>query len=415
MELQAGPMRKAGLLFVMNEIRPGGAEMFVIRLAKFMQPHFDIHVYSCFPENDDPDYVAQFKAAVPLQFLPHPDETIPVWREFLYWKLNAIAGLFGTKGLYVRLRKWDRKQHFAQELKARNIRVINASASHSDSFAVNYLKHHFGIPVVLSLHSAYNRENWGTEEKHGAFFQAVRPTLNGADALLYTADHNLEILQHVQPPAKVLVEKVYLGYEPKQVTTTRSDLGWPEDAFVITMMARGVPEKGWEQALEAFEMLKAQGVKALLILIHTDTEHIRALQARYAGNQDVRFMGFVSDPSAILALSDCSMLPSHYPESLPYAITESLSYGTPVFATPVAEIPHMLTTAEGMAGGIVPFTESGVADSGVLADELHRAATDVHHLARLRDRAAIAFQKFSMEQCGGRYLEVFKQLMDGKA
>lgn len=389
--------------------------MFVIRLAKFMQPHFDIHVHSCFPENDDPDYVAQFQAAVPFQFLPHPSESIPAWREFLYWKLNALAGLFGNNGLYVRLRKRDRKLHFAHALKTRNIRIINASASHSDSFAVNFLKKHFGIPVVLSLHSAYNRENWGTEEKHAAFFQAVRPTLHGADALLYTADHNLEILKHLPPLKHALMEKVYLGYEPKQVTTTRSDLGWADDAFVVTMMARGIPEKGWEQALAAFEVLQAKGVKAMLILIHTDTEHMRALQARYAGNPDVRFMGFVADPSAILALSDCSTLPSHYPESLPYAITESLSYGTPVFATPVAEIPYMLETPEGMAGGIVPFTENGVADSAVLAGELHRAATDADHLKMLRDRAAFAFQKFSMERCGGRYLEVFKQLMDGKA
>lgn len=408
-------MKRPGLLFVLNEIRPGGAEMFVIRLANFMQADFNIHIYSCFPENDDAQFVAQFRESVPFEFLPHPDARLPAWREFLYWKLNAIAARFGTEGLYVRLRKQYRLRHFARELKARKIQVVNSSASHSDGFAVNYLKKHFGIPAVLSLHSAYNRENWGESGQHEAYFRSVKSILHGADALLYTADHNLEILQHLPPPSEVLVEKVYLGYEPQRVVQTRTDLGWPEGAFVITMMARGIPEKGWEPALEAFVMLQEKGVNAQLNLIHTDSQHMQELQVRYAGNPSVRFMGFVADPSALLAHSDCTILPSHYPESLPYAITESLAYGTPVFATPVAEIPHMLETPSGTAGGIVPFTNEGVADSVVLAEQLYRAATEADHLLQLRQRADLAFRKFSMEQCGGRYLEVFKQLMHGAA
>jgi glycosyltransferase involved in cell wall biosynthesis len=413
MELQAGPMRKAGLLFVMNEIRPGGAEMFVIRLAKFMQADFNIYVYSCFPENDDPDFVAQFQATVPFEFLPHPDEHIPGWRESLYWKLNAIAALFGSEGLYVRLRKRDRVRHFAHALRSRNIRAVNSSASHSDSFAVNFLKRHFGIPAVISMHSAYNKEVWGEEAQWSSFFSMAASILCHADALLYTADHNLDILAHLPSLDHVLVEKVYLGYDPHKVVMTRSDLGWPEDAFVITMMARGIPEKGWEQALDAFVLLRERGVNAQLNLIHTDSAHMEELRSRCARQSDVRFMGFVSDPSALLANSDCTILPSHFPESLPYAITESLAYGTPVFATPIAEIPQMLETSHGMAGGIIPLKE-GKADPQILAEQLLRAATDHEHLRQMRTLAGQAFKKFSMEHCGDRYRHVFNKLMHGR-
>jgi glycosyltransferase involved in cell wall biosynthesis len=404
-------VKRPGLLFVINEVRPGGAEMFVIRLAKFMQPHFDIHVYSCFPANDDPDYVAQFREAVPFDFVPHPDAVLPPWREFLYWKLNAVAALFGVKGLYVRLRERDRVRHFAKQMKSRNIRVVNSSASHADAFAVKFLKRHLGIPAVISVHSAYNRENWGGAEGQAEFFSSVSPILHGADALLYTADHNLEILKHLPPPPKVLVEKVYLGYEPQKITETRADLGWPEGAFVVAMMARGIPEKGWQQAIDAFMVLKEARKDSMLVLIHTDTAYIRELKERYEAEETIVFAGFLSDPSGVLHYADCTMLPSHYPESLPYAITESLAYGTPVLATPVAEIPYMLATDEGVAGAIIPFDGDGKADVHALSQELVKAALSPEHLQQLESNAREAFRKFSMEHCGGRYLEVFNDLI----
>jgi glycosyltransferase involved in cell wall biosynthesis len=406
-------MKRPGLLFVMNDLRPGGAEMFVIRLAQFMQQKFDIYIYSCFPENDNVDFIGQFKAAVPFTSIPHPNETLPAWRETTYWKLNAIATLLGYQGLYVKLRAKDRKRHFDRELKVRNIRVINSSSSHSDGFAVNFLKQAFKIPVVISVHSAYNRENWGPEDKQESFFAKAAGILLGADALLYTADHNMEIMQKIPSLKKVRVEKVYLGYVPKTVTVTRSDLGWPADAMVITMMARGIPEKGWQHAIEAFTLLQKHYANCLLILISTETEHIRLLREQHASNLQIHFVGYVADPSDILQNSNCTILPSHYPESLPYAITESLAYGTPVFATPVAEIPKMLQTDEGIAGGIIPLTPFGVADSAYLSQQLYEMAKDGAHREEMRRLAHLAFQKFSMSHCGGRYLEIFTELMDG--
>lgn len=403
-------------MFILNEIRPGGAEMFVIRLAHYMQDDFNIYVYSCFPKNDAPEFVAQFHEAVNFESFPHPNGILPSWREFLYWKLNALANMLGKKGLYTKLRALERKWHFSKELRKRNIRVVNSSATHSDNFAVNYIKRHFHIPAVVAMHSAYNREHWGVAPNDADFFRTTHSIFNGADALLYTADHNIEIMHHMPPLDRViLVEKVYLGYEPKVVVAKRSDLGWPDDAFVVTMMARGIAEKGWEQALHAFCVLLESHANSLLVLIHTDTEHMDSLKEQYALEGRIRFMGYVADPSAILKHSDCSILPTHYPDSLPYAITESLAYGTPVFATPVAEIPQMLETEEGLAGGLIPFTAEGVANADVLATYMAKAASDKVHLELLRHRAKLAFRKFSMTQCGGRYMEVFKQLIDGKA
>jgi glycosyltransferase involved in cell wall biosynthesis len=407
-------MKGKGLLFVVNELRPGGAEMFIIRLAKFMQSEYTIYVHSCFPENDDADFVRQFNEEVPFSRFPNQQYTLPKWKEKVFWKINAVGVVLRQKGLFAKLRKLDKIRFYKQEVKKHNICITNSSASHSDDFAVNYLKRNFGIPAVISMHSAYNSENWGNNKEIQAdFFCQMTPILCGADALLYTADHNIALLGHLPPLKNVLVEKVYLGYEPKKVTLSRQSLTIPENAFVVTMMARGIPEKGWEQAIGAFSLLLNNRADSLLILIHTNTQYMHELQVRHKHETRIRFVGYVADPSAILHNSDCTVLPSHYPESLPYAITESLAYGVPVFATPIAEIPQMLQTSEGTAGALIPLDENGVASVSDLASELIKAATDKWHLKAMKNRSTLAFAKFSMSQCGERYKQVFEQLIDG--
>lgn len=406
-------MRRPGLLFVMNDLRPGGAEMFVIRLAKYLQNDFDIHVYSCFPEMDDPDFEQQFRDEVSFIRFPNPPDTLSPWKEFLYWKLNAMAALFGIKGLYVKLKERNRKRHFRKQIREKNIQVINSSSSHSDGFAVNYLKKHFNIPAVVTMHSAYNKENWGDQTHHEKFFSTSRLILENASAILYTADANAVIFNRLEKYAGVTPKKVYLGYVPKKTALSRLEMAIPEDAFVVTMMARGIEEKGWQQALNAFDQLLLSRPNSYLFLIHTETEHIAYLRAKWAHDSRIRFEGYVADPSGILSNSDCTILPSHFPESLPYAITESLAYGIPVFATEIAEIPQMLNTPIGIAGELIPFAKDGVADSEALAQLLTRASLDSEYLNRMKQVAHQAFQRFTMDECGNQYELVFRELMNG--
>ena len=46
-------MKRPGLLFVINDIRPGGAEMFMFRLAAYLQDSFSIFILSLSPDQDD--------------------------------------------------------------------------------------------------------------------------------------------------------------------------------------------------------------------------------------------------------------------------------------------------------------------------------------------------------------------------
>lgn len=407
-------MKKPGILFVMNTLRPGGAEMFVLRLAKYLSSSFDIHIYSCLSHQDSPEFIGQFENTVRVQWLNDIPAELPKWKEWLFWKSNALASVIGIQGFYSKLKQNERKRYFQRELKNRNIKIINSSETHSDAFAINYLKHHFGIPVVVTLHSAYNKENWGVGDFQKRFFENALNVLGGADSILYTAEANLEIFKQLRNYSGPQPEKVYLGYVPIKTHSIRADLGIPKDAFVVSMMARGIPEKGWQQAIEAFFELLKQVPNSYLLLIHTDTPFLSDLKNKYATTEQIQFLGYLENPANVLASSDCSILPSHFPESLPYAITESLACGTPVFATPIAEIPEMLKTNIGFAGNLIPFNSDNVADSKKLAELLVELASSTSLRKELRQRAEKAFQKFSMEACGSRYKRQFDILVDGK-
>jgi glycosyltransferase involved in cell wall biosynthesis len=407
-------MKKPGLLFVINDLRPGGAEMFWVRLGAYVQEDFDIHILSLNPERDDPNFVDMMHQNLVFSQVPFPVPEPSGIRSWLYWKLNAIATLFGREGFYVKLRDRYKRNVLGKEMKRRNIRIINTSSSSSDSFSVHYLKKNFGIPAVITMHSSYNEECWDDFGSRERLIQTATGIFEGADHIFYTADHNIRIFSLLESLKIPKPEKVYLGYAPASVSVSRADLSIPEKAFVITMMARGIEEKGWQCLLNAFERLQTVRQESLLILIHTDTDYMKDLKIRYAENAAVRFCGYVADPSAILYHSDCSVLPSHFPESLPYAVIESLAAGTPVFATPVAEIPEMLRSDSGVAGGLVPFHADGKADADVLTGYLIRAATDTEQLANWKASAKQAFRKFSMEVCGEHYKMVFFELINGK-
>lgn len=407
-------MKKPGVLFVLNAFQPGGAEMFAIRLAKYLQQDYRIVFFSCGVADNDKDFIVQIRKEIDVELIEQPLTEISASKDWLFWKLNALASLWGVHGTFVKLKKWEIRSQYKRLLRKHNIRAVTSAESHSDSFSIRFFKHHFKLPVIITMHSAYNEENWGDEKNHETVFRNADYVLGNADAIIYTADANTKIFNHISHAIKAKAEKVYLGFTPKATRSVRHELSIGTDDFVICMMARGIPEKGWQQLLNAFILLQEKHANSHLLLIHTDTGYMSQLKSDHSANEHIHFLGYLENPENILASSDCSVLPSHFPESLPYAITESLACGTPVFATPVAEIPNMLATEDGYAGGIIQFKKNNVADSEMLAEQLAELATSLKLQNELNGRAENAFKKFSMDVCGSHYKNVFNLLVDAK-
>jgi glycosyltransferase involved in cell wall biosynthesis len=407
---------RKGLLFVINALEPGGAEMFLVRLAEHLQQHFDIHVLSLFPEKDDLAFITMMQERFTFQLMPRNPKPIDSRTDYVFWKLNAIAFHLGSKGLYARLMKMRRDAHLRNELRKRKISAINSSSSTSDHFAVHQLKRLSGIPVLITMHSSYNPEVWPSiEPDRKDFFDMAKSIFDKADSILYTANRNIEIFQKFNNYCGPKPEKQYMGYEaPLSFSNIRQEYGIGSSDFLISMVARGAREKGWIEAITAFRQLRIMHPNAWLILVCPFTEHILELKRTVSQDEQIIFTGYMSNPIEVMCSSDCTILPSHYPESLPYSIIESLGAGRPVFATPIAEIPIMLETSEGMAGALISLNKDGLASIPELTDELFKAATDKAYLTALQNRSKLAFVKFSMAHCGNHYKEALQHLINAK-
>jgi glycosyltransferase involved in cell wall biosynthesis len=303
-------------------------------------------------------------------------------------------------------------------LKKHNIVVANSSSSRSDAFAVRTLKQRFGIPVLITMHSSYNPSCWnqfGTKDQRIAHCLEV---FEAADFILYTAEENTEIFKELPKDFSHKREKCYLGFEihgrPEMALPQILEI--PDKAPVFCMMARGIPEKGWEIAISAFRKLNDDFPNSHLVLISTPTEYMKHLEESCSDISNIHFLGFQSNPDPLLRRAMCSLLPSSYPESLPYAIIESLAVGTPVLATPVAEIPTMLNSSVGMAGALIPIKETGKGDEEALYVLLKQACTAPDVLLQWERAAKASFvEKFSMQVCGQVYENHLQSIIHGKA
>ena len=395
---------KKGILFIINDLRPGGAEMFLLRLAQYLSNDFNIYIYCLNPEHNDVVFLKLFRRTLNFEFVVDASKELTRLKEKMYWKINAVGSLVGIKGLYSILVKWDNKKFIKKQLKEYNISLINCSGISSDYRSVNYFKRNFQIPILLTMHSDYNKQFWNYKErKQETFFEIAKDILTKVDGIIYTADENLEIFNELDNYTGVKPEKCYLGFTPTLATNNRKELNISDDAFVIVMMARGIQEKGWEEAIKAFKIVQKSNKNSFLLLIATETDYIIQLKKDNEFDKNIIFKGYQSEPSEFLYSSNCMVLPSYFPESLPYTIIESLACGKPVLACPIAEIPKMLETDEGVAGELIPLNSEGKADFIFLADKLIELANDKQLLKQKEVCAKKAFEKFSMKNCGDFY------------
>jgi glycosyltransferase involved in cell wall biosynthesis len=115
---------------------------------------------------------------------------------------------------------------------------------------------------------------------------------------------------------------------------TRAELGVPQDALLVLMVANLIPYKGHRDALQAFARLRAQAPRAVLALAGSgpEAEPLRSLAAELGLQRAVLLLGQRSDVPRLCGAADVALLASHV-EGLPNAVLEASAAGLPVVAT----------------------------------------------------------------------------------
>jgi glycosyltransferase involved in cell wall biosynthesis len=184
----------------------------------------------------------------------------------------------------------------------------------------------------------------------------------------------------------------------------RRELGIPEDAFVIAVIANLIPYKGHSDLLAALanarERLRGPW---RLILIGADKGIGGDLQqrAKMLGiSPNILWLGERSDSQALLAAADLGVLPSHQ-EGFSNSLIEKMAQALPVIATRVGGNSDAIV--DGESGCLVP-----VADPSALGAAISALYEDVGLRVRIGTAARQRVEHlFTLEACVRRYLNLY--------
>jgi glycosyltransferase involved in cell wall biosynthesis len=191
----------------------------------------------------------------------------------------------------------------------------------------------------------------------------------------------------------------------------RSDYGIENDAFVFFLCSRAIPEKGWEQAIKAFEILKSkiEISKPLHLFFVGGGEYATKLENKYSAVVGLHFLGNRNDLHLLIPMFDVCLLPTYFEsESQPMIIIDSLMQNKPIIATVIGEIPQMLEDGEKFAGLLVPLVKNRP-DMQILVEQMTKFVKDENDVyTKAKSGCEYLFKRFDIKGIIENYFETIK-------
>jgi glycosyltransferase involved in cell wall biosynthesis len=408
------------ILLGLNSFRPGGAEHFVLHLAKAFSERehevsiFAMHDYGLNPEDSayDTDNTERIlgrefgKIKIAINYKPGKkyDKRL--------WQLNGIFRKFGIKDF--RLKRIQKLQvaKLRKFIKENKIEIANTHLWEVDEF----VSLHTDIPHVISMHGPYEHLLFqlgpgqiGGRKLDADFVKRAERVISKSGFIINSADKNLEVLDYIKCK-DIVTQKIYLGYQGIAKVHERETA---VDEFVFGMISRGLESKGWEIAIGAFLKLKENYKNCKLIFAYSHSAFMDDLKLKYYKEEGIEFRGYVKEQRELFETIDAFVYPT-WDDCVPYVVIESLAFGVPVISTDVGEIPKMIKTNINAAGIIVPLDrqscKAGV-DNFSKAMETYCLKKDLFQLHR--KNTALLFEQFSMGYCVSRYEAFYHKAISG--
>lgn len=134
----------------------------------------------------------------------------------------------------------------------------------------------------------------------------------------------------------------------------------PKDVFNIVCMGRFTPQKGFDRLIEAYAVLKKEGIPGCHVTIIGDGYQRPELESRitsYGLESDITLTGYLENPYPVLAQADLFLLPSR-DESFSLVVAEAMVLGIPVMSTRCTGPVELLKNGE--AGYLVENSTEGI-------------------------------------------------------
>lgn len=275
-------------------------------------------------------------------------------------------------------------------------------------------KYPLHLPAVFSELGSHVASLHGMIE-HGDAFAVTEEQLRAADAAVttwvYTAEKNIVPFANfsLYDKASERFVKVPNGLQPPNiVAVAREQLSIPEDAFVLCCVSRAIPDKGWEETIQAVELArKLSGKDIRLLLVGNGPVYD---EYRKVGAPDFVYLAGFSDNSVgHYAAADMGiMLTKFKSESFPLTIVDCLFAGKPYIASDVGDIRNMLTLNERIAGEVIGLDDWEV--------PIERAAKVIAEFATDKERYRNALElvkevsnRYRIDAVATQYVRLFER------
>ncbi len=395
------------IILAIEVIAPGGAETFVLRLAKALEDKGNRVIVYAFDKN-------KFHEALHRTLAPNVQIIWPYMR--LPWLARKLDGLF----FRLKVRRNIQVKYIKGALK-RLIQVTQPDVIHSNLLKVDRVCLQAGkvtnVPVVTTIHGDYlqfyDKTKKGEPIPLLDYEAKAKWNLGQLKKIACISDKQIDFFKKNFPAeTEGKINKIYNGYPAKAPVDKglRAKLGIPADAFVFGMMSRGIPEKGWSTSIEAFKKL---GNKNAHLVLVGASDYLDKLKQENARDRNIHFTGHSDEPIEWVNIFDVGLLPSVYAsESLPTAVIEYLCCSKPVIASDAGEIQNMLQQDGKQAGIVIPIQDNKV-NSDQLSAAMQRYMEDKELYASHSAHAALCFKQFDMDVCADKYLDLYVKAIAG--
>jgi len=356
--------RKPNMVMAVYALAAGGGETFPIMLANILHERgYAVTLLNYKEQATEPRVRGMLSSRVPLLELNH-------------WELSKAA--FIDMG----------------------IELVHSHHAWVDVSLATLFLNQQGIRQVVTMHGMY-------EMMPPAQLHVLQPLLKRQiDRFIYTAEKNLSPF-----PLEFRQEKCFCKINnalpaAQIVPISRAALNIGVDDFVFCMVARAIPEKGWEEAIDAVVWASARSSSKIHLLLIGEGPEFDRLKSLIP-HEFVHFLGFRSNIRDYFAISDIGFLPSRFKgESSPLVLIDCLRSGKPVLASNIGEIRNMLESEAGLAGELFDLKDWAipVEDVGRIILEL---ANDPIAYSRLLDNVHLAADKFDFGVMVDKYEAVY--------
>lgn len=270
-----------------------------------------------------------------------------------------------------------------------------------------FLKNKSDIQLIVTAHGIYEMTN---PVELGLTFPLLKKRVN---KFVYLSDKNLPIFISHGFDIDQFV-KIGNALDITPITSIpRVKLGVPENAFLICLVSRAIPEKGWREAIEAVRLARKTSLHDIhLLLIGAGPEY--DLLKPTIKDEYIHLLGFRANVRDYFAAADLGFLPSRYiGESFPLVLIECLYSNRPILASNIGEIKNMLSTSEGSAGTVFDLDNWTIPVANVAAKIVTYVENRPLYLEHLQQapKAAAKFDPMTLlDKYEAVYLELYGKI-----